>query len=90
MINIDEAGFGRAYKEHYSWLPRGKSASILNDLFKGKANLVLGISHEGDYFGLITNRNVAALDYWIFLVLLAKVLHSIEIDIADKVILIQD
>ena len=28
IINIDEAGFGKSIKENYSWLPRGRSASI--------------------------------------------------------------
>ena len=90
IINIDEAGFGKLIKENYSWLPRGWSASIVNDIFKGRSNLILGISHTGDYLGLITNRNVSSTDYWLYLVILAKVLRSCNMNIQNDVILIQD
>ena len=90
IINIDESGFGRSVKENYSWLPKGKSASIINEVHKGKANLILGVSQEGDYFGLITNRNVWSKDYCIFLMILAKLLKAWEMNIETNVILIQD
>ena len=90
VINIDEAGFGRTCKEWYSWLPKGKPGTIINDAFKGRVNLILGISQRGDYIGLITKKNVSSEDYWLFLTILARVQRYKEVDIENKVIIIQD
>ena len=66
IINIDESDFGNSLKENYSWLPLGRTAIIINDVFKGRANLILGVSQFDDYLGLITNKNVRATEYSLF------------------------
>ena len=76
IINIDESGFENSLKENYSWLPRGKTATIINDVFKGRANLILGVSQFGDYLGLIINKNASETKYSIFLKILARALRS--------------
>ena len=90
LINIDESGFGRSVKESYSWFPKSKSAVIISEVHKGKANLILEVSQKGDYFGLISNRNVWSKDYCIFLLILVKLLRVWEVNIRTNVILIQD
>ena len=76
IIKIDESGFGNSVKENYSWLPRVQTATIINDVFKGRANLILGVSQLGDYLGIISNKNVSATDYSLFLKILARALRS--------------
>ena len=90
IININEAGFGRSVKENYSWLQKGKSCAIVNDVFHGRANLILGVSQTGDFFEMITNKTVKTENYWLYLIVLTKALKYSKINIKNEVILLQD
>ena len=90
IINIDEAVFGRSVKENYSWLQKGKSCAIVNDVFHGRANLILGVSQTGDFLGMIINKTVKAADYCLYLIVLTKALKYSKINIKNEVILLQD
>ena len=90
IINLDESGFSKSIKQNYSWLPRGRGSSIINEFFWGRANLVFAISNQGDMLGMITNQNVKSIDYWIFMIVLEKWLKAVKIDIEKNVVLIQD
>ena len=48
-MNANEAGFWKSVEENYSWLPRGQSATIINDLFSRRTNLIMGKSQIVDY-----------------------------------------
>ena len=87
---MDEVGFGRSIKEHYSWLPKGKSSVITNDIFTGRVNMILGVTINGDYLGLMTWRTVNSEDYCLYLTLLSKSLKGTENGIHNDVTVIQD
>ena len=57
MFNIDETEFGQTIKNNYSWLPKVLSATIINDVYLDRANLILGVSQFGDYSELLYNSN---------------------------------
>ena len=63
VINIDEAGFSKSVKTQYLWLPIGSDASIINDVFQGRTNLILCVSQFGDWIGIIKrpDSNIAWL-----------------------------
>ena len=44
MINIDKTEFGQTIKNNYSWLPKVSSATIINDVYLDRVNLILGVS----------------------------------------------
>ena len=90
MINIDECGFGQSVKANYSWLPKGRSSVIINDVYRGRANLILGISQDGDCLGLISSKTISSEDYCLYLLVLSKALKSWMINNQEEVILIQD
>ena len=90
IINIDEAGFSQSVKQNYSWLPRGRSSAIINDVFRGRTNLILGVSQTGDYLGLLSNKSITASDYWLYLIIHSKVLKSWGIENKKEVTLVQD
>ena len=56
----------RAVKANCSWLPKGEDATIINEMFTGRANLILAISQWGDWIGLATD-NITWLTNWIFI-----------------------
>ena len=43
IINIDEAGFSKSVKTSYSCLLIGFDASIVNEVFGGRTNLILSV-----------------------------------------------
>ena len=90
IINVDEAGFWKSVKENYSWLPRGQPATIINDVFSGRTNLIMGVSQIGDYLGLLSNKTISSREYSLFLVILSKVLNFSEITNKKNVVIIQD
>ena len=87
---MGEVGFGRSIKEHYSWLPKEKSSVITNDIFTGRINMILGVTINGDYLGLMTWRTVNSEDYCLCLTLLSKSLKGTENGIHNDVTVIQD
>ena len=90
LINVDEVGFGRSIKEHYSWLPKGKSSIITNDIFTGRVNIILGVTINEDYLGIMTRRTVNSEDYCLYLTLLSKSLKGTENGIHNDITVIQD
>ena len=57
----------------YSWLPRGRSYSIINNIFIGKANLILGTMNNSDWIAMIHSETGDSLKFWLFLKVLEKV-----------------
>ena len=90
IFNIDECGFGWSTKGSYSWLPKGKSLVIINDVFKGRANLIFGISQFGDYIGMLSNKTIASEDYCLYFLIIARALKEWTKNIENGVVVIQD
>ena len=73
-----------------SWLHRVSSLTIINDVFWGRVNLILGVSQEGDYLGLVLNKGITLKVYWLYLMILLKILKSLRMDIRKVIIIVQD
>ena len=52
LINVDERSFDCGIRIRYSWVPKGKDNSIINDRIWGKANLILATWSMWDWFGV--------------------------------------
>ena len=90
VINIDEAGFSKSVKAHYSWLPIGSDASIINDVLQGRTNFILAVSQFGDWIGVIKDNTVKSFDYGLFMTLLIKIISCAGYDVQNQVTFIQD
>ena len=90
VVNIDEAGFTKSVKTNYSWLPIDSDAPIINQLFKGRSNLVLAVSQYGDWLGIIKRGTVWAIDYALFITVLIKVISWWGFDVKNDVVFLQD
>ena len=77
VINVDESSFERSVKQNYSWLPRGSSGIILNDVFKRKSSLILATASNLLWFAMIKEVTVSSLEFCLFIKLLVKVLTPI-------------
>ena len=53
VVNIDGCSFGRYVKTNYSWLPKGKTHPIINEICRGSANILLGLLIEGTWLWMI-------------------------------------
>ena len=73
IFSVDEWGFTRMIKAEYSWLPMGKSSSVINDIWKGSASLILSVRSNGQWFGLFKQGTIYSKIFWIFLKLFEKV-----------------
>lgn len=51
---------------------RGSNGIVLNDLFTGKATLVLAIGTDGRWFAMIQNSTMKSLNFAVYLRLLEK------------------
>ena len=74
IFSVDEWSFTRAMKMEYSWLPIGKSSTIVNDIWKGSASLMLSVGSNSQWFGVVKIGTVDSKIFNIFLDLLEKVL----------------
>ena len=76
LFSVDEASFDRNIKQHYSWLPIGKSWQIINDNFRGKVNLVVAMSNKSTWMAMMKNQTMNSICFWVFLKLLEKAVVS--------------
>ena len=67
IINADEWSFDRDLKQEYTWLSKGKSCLIINILYKGKANLILDTTSNGEWFAMIHANTGDSIKFWISL-----------------------
>ena len=74
IFSVDEWSFTRAMKMEYSWLPIGKSSSVVNNIWKVSASLVLSVGSNSQWFRVIKIGTVDSKVFSIFLALLEKVL----------------
>ena len=74
IFSVDEWSFTRAVKMEYSWLPIGKSSSVVNNIWKGSASLVFSVGSNSQWFGVIKIGTVDSKVFSIFFALLEKVL----------------
>ena len=90
VINVDESSFDRSIKNHYSWLPKGENAPILNENIKRKATLILETWSTEEWFAVVIIGTVDFFEFWIFLKLLELVLKESYQDIQALHIVVLD
>ena len=90
IINIDESGFSNSSKQNYSWFPRGRSSTVINDVFRERINLIHRVSQKGDYLGLVLNNGITSKEYWLYLMILSKIFKSLIMNIRKEAVIIQD
>ena len=90
IVNVDEWGFSRMMKTKYSYLPSGGGGAILNDIHKGRCNLILEIFSDGEWIGLIKENTTKAFDYWIYLALMLHIIKQSGVDTTKELVVVQD
>ena len=80
IISIDESGFSNSVKQSYSLFPKGRSSTVIKDVFRGRINFILRVSQEGDYLGLgqIKESHQKNIDY------ITKILKSLGMNIRKE------
>ena len=68
----------------------GSDASIINDVFQGRTNLILAVSQLGDWIGVIKDETITSFDYAIFITILIKIISCAGYDVHYKVTIIHD
>ena len=78
IINIDESSFDRSLRQNYSWLPKGESNFIINDVYNGKTTLIVGTWNSGQWIGIMTPGTVDSKIFCIFLMILELVVKNLK------------
>ena len=71
-------------------MPTRNGGSILNNVAKGRTNLLLAVSNQGDWVAMFMNETIKSEQYSIFLVVLHYLLNFAGKNIKDEVIFLQD
>ena len=71
-------------------MPTRNGGSILNNVAKGRTNLLLAVSNQGDWVAMFVNETIKSEKYSIFLVVLHYLLKFAGKNIKDEVIFLQD
>ena len=90
IISIDEWSFNRHLRNTYSWLPKGVSAAIVNSNCTGRCSLILALTIEGEYLGMIWSETVNHQVYCEFLKVLAYWLNWLKIRLDKNVVVTWD
>ena len=75
IFNIDESSFERSVKKQYSWLPIGRSSQIINESFKGKCSLILGISNYSSWFAVVKDTTIDSIVFSACMKMLERLLR---------------
>ena len=90
MISIDETTFNHKVVNNKSWIRRGYSAEIFNSKFVGSCSLIMAISNEGSYFGLITKGRINSSIYLQYLIKLEEWIKTKRTSDFKKVVILKD
>ena len=71
-------------------MPTRNGCSILNNVAKGRTNLLFAVSNQGDWVAMFVNETIKSEQYSIFLVVLHYLLKFVGKNIKDEVIFLQD
>ena len=90
IISIDESSLDRHTRKDYSWLPIGCSSSILNQDYRGKASLVIGMLNKGSWFAYVKTGTMNSTDFWVFMKLTDKAFSIKRRNNAEQLVAIID
>ena len=90
IINIDESSFDRSLRQNYSWLPKGESNFIINDVYKGKTTLIVGTWNSGQWIEIMTPGTVDSKIFCIFLMILELVVKNLKYNDKEMPIVLLD
>ena len=69
--------FNRAIKRNYSWLPVGKTSSIINSLTWGSCWIISAVLTNGEFLSIILEDTGKETNFWDFLCILKYAVHYI-------------
>ena len=87
IVNIDESIFNRELKQNYSWLPKGKTGQIINNIFTGSWSLIAGIWSDGQFLCMITHETINSDIFQMYLSILCYALDR-RLDLKTKKVLL--
>ena len=90
MISLDETTFNHKVANNKSWIRNGYSAELFNCRFVGSWSLIMAITNEGSYFGLLTNGRVNSWFYLQFFENLEWWIESKRSSSSQKVVILKD
>ena len=63
LVNIDEAVYTRSIQQKYTWLPKGREGSVINQNCRGTANMIFALCQDGEWFGAIYNGSTNSVRF---------------------------
>ena len=70
IINVDEATFTQKIQQHYSWLPKGKTSSIINIKWRGSFSMIFALHNDWNWIWMILKSTITSQKFWWFLMIL--------------------
>ena len=58
MVNIYESFFSSDLSNDKGWFKRGQSAEVFNKQYRGSWSLILAVTSEWDYFGVVVSKRI--------------------------------
>ena len=90
IVNIDESSFNRDIKKEYSWLPRGVTSSIVNQIYSGSKSLISAFWSDGEYVWALLDETVNSDWFQWFLCVIKYFLKIRKINALEDSIIMLD
>ena len=90
IVNIDESSFNRDLKMEYSWLPKGITSAIINQIYRGSKSMITAFWSDGEYIWVVLNENVNSSCFQDFLSILNYFLELRSLNSPNKTVVILD
>ena len=82
--------FNRDIKMEYSWLPRGVTSSIINQIHSGSKSLITAFWSDGEYVGALLDETVNSDWFQLFLWIIKYFLKLRKIDTFEDSVIMLD
>ena len=90
IVNIDESSFNRDLKMEYSWLPKGRTSAIINQIYRGSKSMINAFWSDGECIWVILNENVNSDCFQDFLSILNYFLELRNLNSSEKTLIMVD
>ena len=90
IVNIDESSFNKDIKMRYSWLPKGITYVIINQIHQGSKSMLTAFWSDGEYIWAVINDTVNSQCFQDFLWVIKYFLKRRNLDSPDKTVIMLD
>ena len=90
MVSLDETAFNHKVANSKWWIKRGYSTELFTSNFIGNWSLIIAITNEGSYFGVIVSGKVNSSIYLRFLMNLEKWIETKRSWSSQEVVILKD